>query len=82
MARFHRRATRTVAIACNFARGVSRGNSNAELAQMKLTSAGLTFVNFATICGLLLGMIFGGLGTGVAFTALILAAAFALFANF
>src|SRR6266404_2065223 len=41
---------------------------------MKLLSAGLTFVNFATIFGLLIGMLFGGLGPSVAFVALCLAA--------
>jgi len=47
---------------------------------MKWLSGGLTFVNFATICGLLIGMIFGGLSPVVAWTALILAAGFALLA--
>lgn len=47
---------------------------------MKWLSGGLTFVNFATICGLLIGMLTGGLSTPVAFAALILAAAFALLA--
>src|SRR5205823_15073663 len=47
---------------------------------MKWLSSGLTFVNFATICGLLIGMLTGGLSTPVAFGALILAAAFALLA--
>ena len=47
---------------------------------MKWLSGGLTFVNFATISGLLIGMLTGGLSTPVAFAALILAAAFALFA--
>ncbi len=48
---------------------------------MKSLSAGLTFVNFATICGLLIGMIFGGLSPRVAIAALVLAAAFALLAH-
>src|SRR5712692_10660648 len=48
--------------------------------QMKWLAGGLTFVNFATICGLLMGMLTGGLSTPVAFAALILAAAFALLA--
>src|SRR5438105_1914584 len=47
---------------------------------MKWLSGGLTFVNFATICGLFIGMLTGGLSTPVAFAALILAAAFALLA--
>src|SRR5207245_8909734 len=41
---------------------------------------GLTVVNIATTSGLLIGMLTGGLSTPVAFAALILAAAFALFA--
>jgi len=47
---------------------------------MKWLSGGLTFVNFTTICGLLVGMIVGGLGTAVALVALILGAGFALLA--
>src|SRR6478672_3281149 len=47
---------------------------------MKWLSGGLTFVNFATICGLLIGMLAGGLGPVVAWTALILAAGFAVLA--
>src|SRR5437899_8552369 len=47
---------------------------------MKWLSGGLSFVNFATISGLLIGMLTGGLSTPVAFAALILAAAFALLA--
>jgi len=47
---------------------------------MKWLSGGLTFVNFATVCGLLLGMLTGGLSTPVALAALILAAGFALLA--
>ena len=47
---------------------------------MKTLSAGLTFVNFATICGLLIGMPAGGLGTSVAIMAIVLAAAAALLA--
>jgi len=47
---------------------------------MKCLSAGLTFVNFASICGLLIGMLTGGLSTPVAIAALILAAAFAVLA--
>src|SRR5438270_12302355 len=47
---------------------------------MKGLSAGLTFVNLATICGLLIGMVAGGLNTWIAITALILAAGFSLLA--
>src|SRR6267143_5770223 len=47
---------------------------------MKWLSGGLTFVNFATICGLFIGMLAGGLSTAVALAALILAAGFALLA--
>src|SRR5438270_11462240 len=45
---------------------------------MKWLSGGLTFVNFATICGLLIGMVTGGLSMPVAIVALVLAAAFGL----
>jgi hypothetical protein len=47
---------------------------------MKSLSAGLTFVNFSTICGLLIGMLFGGLSSWIAFDALVLAAFFAVLA--
>jgi len=47
---------------------------------MKALSAGLTFVNFATVCGLLIGMLFGGLSNWIAFDALVLAAFFAVLA--
>src|SRR5437773_10742381 len=47
---------------------------------MKWLSGGLTFVNFATICGLFIGMLTGGLNTAVALAALILAVGFALLA--
>src|SRR5260370_6074625 len=62
---------------------------------MKWLSGGLTFVNFATICGLIIGMLAGGLSTAVArfgivipaglsttvaWFAIVLAAAFALLA--
>ncbi len=47
---------------------------------MKWLSGGLTFVNFATICGLFIGMFAGGLSTAVALGALILAVGFALLA--
>ena len=47
---------------------------------MKWLSAGLTFVNFATVCALLIGMLAGGLNGIVAWLALFLAAAIAAFA--
>src|ERR1700736_3039512 len=47
---------------------------------MKWLSGGLTFVNFATVCGLLIGILTGGLSTAVSWVALILAAGFALLA--
>src|SRR5213078_296562 len=47
---------------------------------MKWLSGGLMFVNFATICGLFIGMLTGGLSTAVALAALILAVGFALLA--
>src|SRR5689334_2194038 len=47
---------------------------------MKWFSAGLTFVNVATIAGLLLGIVGGGLDGGFAGLALILATAAAIWA--
>lgn len=47
---------------------------------MKSLSAGLAFVNFATIFGLLIGMVAGGLGAIVAIVACVLAAALAALA--
>src|SRR5262245_37914248 len=47
---------------------------------MKWFSAGLTFVNVATIAGLILGIIGGGLNAGIAAFALILATAAAIWA--
>ncbi len=47
---------------------------------MKWLSGGLTFVNFATLCGLLLGMIAGGLGKGTAILSICLGCAFAVLA--
>src|SRR5438132_12191834 len=47
---------------------------------MKWLSGGLTFVNFATICGLFIGMLTGGLSTAVALATLILVVGFALLA--
>ena len=49
---------------------------------MKWLSAGLTFVNFATISGLLLGMIFRGLGPSIAGISLMLGAVAAVAAFF
>jgi hypothetical protein len=49
---------------------------------MKWLSAGLTFVNFATISGLLLGMIFRGLGPSIAGVSLMLGAVAAVAAFF
>ena len=47
---------------------------------MKWLAGGLTFVNFATVCGLLLGIIAGGLYSVTAAVALTVGIAFALFA--
>jgi hypothetical protein len=47
---------------------------------MKWLSGGLTFVNFATVCGLLIGMLTGGLSTAAAWVALLFATGFALLA--
>ena len=47
---------------------------------MKWLSGGLTFVNFATVCGLLLGMIAGGLGKGTAILSVCLGGAIAVLA--
>jgi hypothetical protein len=49
---------------------------------MKWLSAGLIFVNFATVCGLLLGIICGGLNQSIAIASFILGAAAALAAYF
>ena len=49
---------------------------------MKWLAGGLTFVNSATVCGLLLGMLVGGLSAPVVTIALILAAWFAALAYF
>src|SRR6516164_1613403 len=53
---------------------------NRESNTMKWLSSGLTFLNFATICGLLIGMVAGGLNTPAAIAALLLAAALAVLA--
>src|SRR5438309_4964008 len=63
-----------------FHRSGSSPDAESKSSEMKWLSGGLTFVNFATISGLLIGMLTGGLSTPVAFAALILAAAFALLA--
>jgi hypothetical protein len=47
---------------------------------MKWLSAGVTFVNFSTVCGLILGMATNGLALSVAVTSLILGAVAAIFA--
>ena len=47
---------------------------------MKWLSAGLTFVNFSTVCGLILGMAANGLGQPVAVISLILGVVAAIFA--
>ncbi len=47
---------------------------------MKWLSAGLTFVNVSSVCGLLLGSAAGGLGRGTAICALVVGAAFAVLA--
>jgi hypothetical protein len=49
---------------------------------MKWLSSGLTFFNFASLCALLIGMVFGGLSSAVAWSALLLGAALAALAYF
>lgn len=49
---------------------------------MKWLSAGLTFVNFCTVTGLILGVIAGGLSAGIAGTCLILGIVAAILAYF
>src|SRR5438876_1897837 len=51
MARFHRTGTSAVA--------ESNSKSSSKSDSMKWLSGGLTFVNFATVCGLLIGMLTG-----------------------
>jgi len=46
---------------------------------MKWLSAGLIFVNFSTVCGLILGMAANGLGQPVAVASLLLGAVAAIF---
>ena len=47
---------------------------------MKWLSAGVTFVNFSVVCGLILGMVANGLALSVALASLILGAVAAIFA--
>src|SRR4029077_9629820 len=53
---------------------------HATTSGMKWLSAGVTFVNFSTVCGLILGMATNGLALSVAVTSLILGAVAAIFA--
>ena len=46
---------------------------------MKLLSAGLTFVNFSTVCGLILGMVGGGLTFSIAAISVLFGAAIAAY---
>ena len=48
---------------------------------MKWLSGGLTFVNFTTLCGLLLGMVASGLGKGTAILSVFLGVAIAIWAG-
>src|SRR5207253_1038645 len=58
-----------------FHRSGSSPDAESKSSEMKWLSGGLTFVNFATISGLLIGMLTGGLSTPVAFSAPFLATA-------
>src|SRR5207245_10223675 len=58
----------------------SSPDAESKSSEMKWLSGGLTFVNFATISGLLVGMLTGGLSTPVAFAALVFALALPLLA--
>src|SRR5467141_2362182 len=53
---------------------------HARTSGMKWLSAGLTFVNFSTVCGLILGVAANGLGQPVAVISLILGVVAAIFA--
>src|SRR6202049_1907992 len=53
---------------------------HARRSGMKWLSAGLIFVNFSTVCGLILGMAANGLGPSVAVASLMLGAVAAVFA--
>src|SRR5207237_8513258 len=63
----------------NIARGAP-DPPHARTSGMKWLSAGLTFVNFSTVCGLILGMAANGLGQPVAVVSLILRVVAAIFA--
>jgi len=63
----------------NIARGAPHP-PHARTSGMKWLSAGLTFVNFSTVVGLILGMAANGLDRSVALTSLILGAVAAIFA--
>jgi hypothetical protein len=58
-------------------RGHTASKPHTKSKSMKWLAGGLTFVNAATVCGLLIGMLAGGLSAPVAFIALMLAAVFA-----
>jgi hypothetical protein len=62
----------------NIARGAP-DPPHARTLGMKWLSAGLTFVNFSTVCGLTLGMAANGLGQPVAVISLILGVVAAIF---
>src|SRR6202022_1586970 len=53
---------------------------HARTSGMKWLSAGLTFVNFSTVCGLILGMAANGLALSVAVASLLLGGVAAIFA--
>src|SRR6266446_6474504 len=63
----------------NIARGAP-DPPHARTSGMKWLSAGLTFVNFSTVCGLILGMAANGLALSVAVASLTLGAVAAIFA--
>src|SRR5205807_9706003 len=63
----------------NIARGAP-DPPHARTPGMKWLSAGLTFVNFSTVCGLILGMAANGLALSVAVASLLLGGVAAIFA--
>src|SRR6266571_2287135 len=63
----------------NIARGAPDPR-HARTSGMKWLSAGVTFVNFSTVCGLILGMATNGLALWIAVASLILGAVAAIFA--
>src|SRR5438309_3232517 len=63
----------------NIARGAP-DPPHARTSGMKWLSAGVTFVNFSTVCGLILGMAANGLALSVAVASLILGVVAAIFA--